>query len=64
MTSRDNTLIKFKAYLFNKPVSEDAEMEYLTQCVTQIADSTKGVHIQTIDLETLNNLNKFIYNYK
>lgn len=52
MISRDNSLINFKAYLFNKPVSEDAKMEYLTQGVTQIADSAKGVHIQTIDLET------------
>lgn len=64
MTSRNNSFINFKAYLFNKPVSEDAEMKYLTQGVTQIADSTKGIHIQTIDLETLNNFNKFIYTYK
>lgn len=40
-------------HLFNQPVAKNAEVKHLSQCVAQIANYRKRIHIDAIDLGCL-----------
>lgn len=40
-----------RPYLFDKPIPEDAEQEYLAQGVQQVADGRGRVHVDAVHLE-------------